>query len=63
VSEHLGSDAVYDNRQALELLSESRVECPPLESYLDVMLEHVERRVAERRLDDPVPSEAAHVAG
>ena len=63
VSELLGSDATYDNRQALELLSESRVECPPLEAYLDVMLEHVERRVAERRLDDPPKSEASHVAG
>ncbi len=63
VSELLGSDAVYDNRQALELLSESRVECPPLESYLGVMLEHVERRVSERGHDAPPPSEASHVAG
>ena len=30
---------------------------------LDVMLEHVERRVAERRLDDAPKGEASHVAG
>jgi nucleoside-diphosphate-sugar epimerase len=63
VSELVGSDAAYDNRNALELLSESRVECPPLESYLDVMLEHVERRVAERKLGHAASTEASHVAG
>jgi len=63
VSELIGTDAAYDNRNALEILSPSRVDCPPLESYLDAMLEHVERRVAERRFGDPVPTEASHVAG
>jgi len=63
VSELIGTDATYDNRTALELLTPSRVECPPLESYLDVTLEHVERRVAEKRFGDPVPAEASYVAG
>jgi nucleoside-diphosphate-sugar epimerase len=62
VSELIGTEAAFDNRNALELLSPSRVDCPPLESYLDAMLEHVERRIAERRFGDPVPTEASHVA-
>jgi nucleoside-diphosphate-sugar epimerase len=62
VSELLGADATYDTKNALELLSPSRVECPPLESYVDVMIEHVERRVAERQLGGPIPMEAPHVA-
>jgi nucleoside-diphosphate-sugar epimerase len=62
VSELIGTDATYDNRQAIELLTGSRVECPPLEAYLDVMLEHVERRVAERKLGMAASTEASHVA-
>lgn len=62
VSELIGTDATYDNRQASELLGQSRVECPPLEAYLDVMLEHVERRVVERKLGEPASMEASHVA-
>ncbi|HEX6767514.1 MAG TPA: SDR family oxidoreductase, partial [Polyangiaceae bacterium] len=62
VSDLVGTDAQYDNRNAVELLSPSRVECPPLESYVDVMLEHVERRVAERRVAAPASTEASHVA-
>ena len=62
VSELMGSDAQYDDKNARELLSPSRVECPPLESYLDVMLEHVERRVAERKVGRLVSTEASHVA-
>jgi nucleoside-diphosphate-sugar epimerase len=62
VSEFLGSEATYDNRTALELLLPSRVECPPLESYLDVMLDYVERRVTEGPPAQPSSSEASHVA-
>jgi hypothetical protein len=63
VSELVGSSATYDNRTAVELLSDSRVECPPLESYVDVMLGHVERRIAERKLGEPASAEASHAAG
>jgi thioester reductase-like protein len=62
VSELIGTDATYDDRNAVELLSPSRIECPPLESYLDVMLEHVERRVAERTVGAHDSMEASDVA-
>lgn len=62
VSEFLGSEATYDNRTALELLAPSRVECPPLESYLDVMLDYVERRVSEGTSEEHSSVEASRVA-
>ena len=52
----------YDERNARRLLAGSGIECPPLEAYLDVLLEDVERRVRERRLGEP-RSEACHAAG
>jgi thioester reductase-like protein len=63
VSELIGTDAVYDDRNAVEILAPSRIECPPLESYLDAMLEHVERRVAERTMGEGEATEASDVAG
>ena len=63
VSELIGTDAAYDDRHAVEILAQTSVECPPLESYLDVMLEHVERRVAERRIGEHESTEASDVAG
>jgi thioester reductase-like protein len=63
VSELIGTDAVYDDRNAVEILSPSRIECPPLEAYIDVMLEHVERRVAERTMGEHHSTEASNVAG
>jgi len=63
VSELIGTDAVYDDRTAVEILSPSRIECPPLESYIDVMLEHVERRVAERTMGEQHSTEASNAAG
>jgi hypothetical protein len=63
VTELIGTDAVYDSRLSSELLVPARVECPPLEAYLDSMLEHVERRIAEKRFGDPAPVEGSHAAG
>jgi nucleoside-diphosphate-sugar epimerase len=63
VTELIGTDAVYDSRLSSELLVPARVECPPLEAYLDAMLEHVERRIAEKRFGDPAPVEGSYAAG
>jgi hypothetical protein len=63
VSELLGTQATYDQAVARELLAEGSVECPPLEAYLDVLLEHVERRLAEPTPESQDSSEAFRVAG
>ncbi|HEX6767099.1 MAG TPA: SDR family oxidoreductase [Polyangiaceae bacterium] len=63
VSELLGTQATYDQAVARDLLAESSVECPPLEAYLDVLLEHVERRLAEPSPESREGAEAFLVAG
>ncbi|HEV8247140.1 MAG TPA: SDR family oxidoreductase, partial [Polyangiaceae bacterium] len=42
----------YDDRQALSLLSESGIECPPLESYLAVLVAHVRARSLRGTLNE-----------
>jgi thioester reductase-like protein len=61
--EQLATEVVYDDRNARELLSELELRCPPLESYVDVMVEYVRQQQEARRaqtrdegpdLDDPL---------
>ena len=52
VAELLTNTARYDDRSAVELLAPAGIVCPPISSYLPVLLSHVEARVAEKRLDD-----------
>lgn len=41
--DHLKTDVIYDDRNARELLRGSRITCPPLESYVDLMVEQAKR--------------------
>jgi thioester reductase-like protein len=61
--ELIANSARYDDRVARELLLEAGLGCPPLESYLDVLLSHVAARVAEKRVNVPQPKEPHRVAG
>jgi thioester reductase-like protein len=54
--------ASYDDRLARELLAPEGLTCPPLESYLGVLLSHVAVRVEEKRVTEPVPKEPQYVA-
>lgn len=60
--ELITNPARYDDAVARELLPGPDDACPPLESYLDVLLSHVAVRVAEKRVTVPVPKEPYHVA-
>jgi nucleoside-diphosphate-sugar epimerase len=61
--ELISTPASYDDRAAEELLAPLGITCPPLESYLDVLLSHVAARVAEKRVTDTTPKEPWDVAG
>jgi thioester reductase-like protein len=41
--DHLRADVVYDDRNTRELLRGSRITCPPLDSYVDLMVEQARR--------------------
>lgn len=60
--ELITNPARYDDQVARSLLTGPDESCPPLESYLDVLLSHVAARVAEKRLTLPTPKEPYHVA-
>ena len=62
VIELIANPASYDDRIAQELLRDASLGCPPLESYLDVLLSHVSMRVAEKRVTEPSHKEPYHVA-
>jgi nucleoside-diphosphate-sugar epimerase len=53
----------YDDRLARELLGPAGVACPPLETYLDVLLSYVAARVAEKRVTDVPHKEPWDVVG
>lgn len=53
----------YDDRVAASLLGPLGIRCPVLETYLDVLLAHVEARVAEKRVAEPAHKEPWDVAG
>lgn len=63
VIELISSPVSYDDRVALELLGPAGITCPPLESYLDVLLSHVAARVAEKRVTLVQQKEPWDVAG
>jgi nucleoside-diphosphate-sugar epimerase len=49
VSELITRDVTYDDANAIARLEPLGIRCPPLESYLDVLLSHVELRAREKR--------------
>jgi len=61
--EQLATEVVYDDRNAREILDELDIRCPPLTSYVDVMVEYVRQQQSVRRarsrddsveIDDPL---------
>lgn len=53
--DELGREVTYDDRNAHTVLTKSGLSCPPLASYLDKLVAHVEH---ERKTDRPLPSYA-----
>ncbi|MCZ6807661.1 MAG: SDR family oxidoreductase [Deltaproteobacteria bacterium] len=41
--DHLKTDVIYDDRNTRELLRGSQITCPPLESYVDLMVDRARR--------------------
>jgi len=56
-------DVTYDAAVAVERLRGSSIACPPLETYLDVLLGHVESRIREGRFADVQGTEPIDAAG
>ncbi|HTQ05687.1 MAG TPA: SDR family oxidoreductase [Polyangiaceae bacterium] len=63
IIELISTPVSYDDRVALELLGPAGIACPPLESYLGVLLSYVAARVAEKRVNDAPHKEPWDVAG
>jgi thioester reductase-like protein len=63
VTELISTPVTYDDTLAREELARAGVACPPLDSYLDVLLAELERRVKEQRLNDRGGKDAWDVAG
>jgi thioester reductase-like protein len=61
LSSLLTTPVSYDDRSALELLSGSGVECPPLERYLPVLLQEVQTRARSGTLLDEQPEDGPHL--
>jgi thioester reductase-like protein len=58
--EQLATEVVYDDRNAREILDELDIRCPPLTSYVEVMVEYVRQQQSVRRArsrDDSVEIE------
>ncbi len=49
--EQLATEVVYDDRNTREILAGRGIECPPFESYVDVLVQHVREQQAKRRAD------------
>lgn len=47
--EQLATEVVYDERNAREILGQLDIECPPFESYVDVMVDFVREQQTARR--------------
>lgn len=47
--EQLQTEVVYDDRNTREILAGSGLECPSLDSYVDVMVDYVRKQQAQRR--------------
>jgi thioester reductase-like protein len=63
VTELITTPVTYDDAQAAEELGRAGISCPPLESYLELLLSHLERRVKEQRLNERGGKDAWDVAG
>lgn len=63
VTDLITTPVSYDDSVARAELAGSGITCPPLESYLDVLLSHLEQRVKEQRLNDRAGKDAWDVAG
>jgi nucleoside-diphosphate-sugar epimerase len=61
VSDLITRDVTYDDAVATARLAPSGIRCPPLDSYLDVLLAHVEARAHEK--GGTRPKEPADVVG
>lgn len=49
--EQLGTEVVYDDRNAREILSEHDISCPRFESYVDIMVDYVRDTQRARRAE------------
>lgn len=49
--EQLATEVVYDDRNTREILAGRGIECPPFESYVDVLVRYVREQQARRRAD------------
>lgn len=47
--EQLATEVVYDDRNARELLADHDIQCPPFESYVDVMVDYVRSQARPRQ--------------
>ncbi len=63
IIELISNPVSYDDKVALELLGPDKLSCPPLESYLGVLLSYVAERVAEKRVTEPLHKEPWDVVG
>lgn len=62
--ETLTTRVTYDARNSLELLEDLGVpSCPPLESYVDKLVEHVQERVRQRRASRQMETEVEDPLG
>ncbi len=51
----------YDDRVAMQLLAGSGIECPPLETYLPVLVREVQARARSATLFDEPPEDGPHL--
>lgn len=56
--EQLATEVVYDDRNTREILAGRGIECPPFESYVDVLVQHVRDQQSRRREEGAAPEEA-----
>jgi thioester reductase-like protein len=59
--EQLGTEVVWDDRNARDLLSSTGLECPGFESYVGTMVEYVKQHQAQRQADSEAAGATAAV--
>jgi hypothetical protein len=62
VGELVARDVSFDAALATERLSGSGIECPPIESYLEILLQQVAERLRTKRGGEPRGKDPADVA-
>lgn len=55
--EQLATEVVYDDRNTREILVGRGIECPPFESYVNVLVHHVKEQQSLRRAEAPLAAE------